>query len=199
MFNKPRGYLTARRDANRPTIMELLGEEIRSSLHPVGRLDMDTEGFLILTDDGALDQRLLPPERQIPKRYYFCAFGEVSPEYAARIETGIELFGNLKPALPAKLELLGKGAVRDYADLLPELRRNKYLRNPGGVVTSGLITVVEGKKHEVKLILKSAVCHVFYLKRLSIGGVGLDESLGPGEYRDLTPSELERLTDKRGI
>ena len=193
MFNKPAGYLTARTDAVRPTIMTFFPPEMRDVLHPVGRLDRDTVGLLLLTDDGFLDPYLLPPEVHMEKTYSFKAFGSLTDEDAVRIAAGIALYGNEIPARPARLEILGRSTVADNVDFLPEARKRRYLRNPVTPVTSGCITISEGKKHEVKLILKAVGCHVFFLKRLSIGPLQLDESLPEGQYRELTASERDAL------
>ena len=104
-MNKPGGYLTARSDRTRPTVMELLPPELRG-LHPVGRLDMDTEGLLLLTDDGSLDPLLLRPESHVEKLYFFRAFGRLEAEDFARMAQGVTLEGTGVISQPARAWLL---------------------------------------------------------------------------------------------
>ncbi len=193
MFNKPAGYITARTDRLRPTVMDFFPADMLYALHPVGRLDRDTVGLLLVTDDGFLDPYLLPPDVHVEKTYYFKAFGDLTGEDCARIASGVELYGNGIPARPARLEILGRSTVSENAAYLPEGRKSRYLRNPVTKVVSGSITLSEGKKHEVKLILKAAGCHVFYLRRVSIGPLRLDETLSEGQYRELTGPERSAL------
>lgn len=197
MLNKPSGFITAKTDANRPTVMECFPPGLREAIHPVGRLDRDTEGLLIFTDDGRVDRALMPPERRIEKKYFFRAFGSLNEDDKARFAEGIPLFGSGERARPALLELCGVSTVGEMSAMLPAYRKGKYLRNPEGETVSGCVTVTEGKKHEVKLMLRSAGCKIFYLKRLSIGGIKLGDSLLPGEYRALTSGELEMINLER--
>lgn len=193
MFNKPSGYLTAKSDANRPTVMEFFPPELAGKIHPVGRLDRDTEGLLLFTDDGRIDPVLLHPSRHVEKKYFFRCFGEVSEEGKRKAEQGIELFGNGFAAAPCGIDIIRRTSVEEVSTLLPEYKKGKYLRNPSGAVTEGTVTVTEGKKHEVKLILKSIGCHVFYLKRIEFASLKLDETLSPGQYRELFQYELDMI------
>ena len=95
--------------------------------------------------------------------------------------------------MPAKYEPAGKCTVRDVFSLLPAKRRAKWMKNPEGPVSCGYLTVTEGKKHQIKLMIKSVGCHVFTLKRVSLGGLSLDEGLAPGEWRYLTDNDLSLL------
>ena len=194
MFNKPAGCVTARRDAEKKTVMDYFPEEWRDRLHPIGRLDLDTEGLLIVTDDGRLDNRLNQPDRHVSKRYYFRALGHIGKEEAERLEGGIELYHKGIEAKPAVFEPEGTSTVLENAALIPPHRKSKWMRNPNGEVTSGWLTITEGKKHQVKLMIKSAGCRVFVLKREQIGGLRLDPALAPGAYRELTADELAALT-----
>ena len=164
MLNKPRGLLTARRDARCETVMRCFPEALQQTLHPVGRLDKDTEGLLLFTDDGMLDVRLLRPERHVEKEYEYRAFGH-----------------------------LDEAAIGESEAYLPERFREKYLKNPGRPVTVGKLWITEGRKHQVKLMVKAVGAHVFYLKRWAIGPVRLDAALAPGAFRPLTPEELHAL------
>ena len=197
MMNKPAGYLTARSDRTRPTVMELLPEELRQ-LHPVGRLDMDTEGLLLLTDDGSVDLRLLRPERHVEKVYFFRAFGRLEDEDFDRMAAGVELEGTGLRTLPARAWRTGYSTIGDCEALLPPKKHNHLMKNPGRPVTEGCIALREGKKHQVKLMVKAVGGHVFTLQRLSVGALRLDPALAPGEYRPLTAEETEALFARSG-
>ena len=198
MMNKPAGYLTARSDRTRPTVMELLPEELQG-LHPVGRLDMDTEGLLLLTDDGRLDPLLLRPEAHVEKLYFFRAFGRLEEEAFAKMAAGVELEGTGVLSLPARAWLAGYSTIGECEALLPPKKHNHLMKNPGRPVTEGWIAIREGRKHQVKLMVKAVGGHVFTLKRLSIGALELDPALGPGEYRALTEAEITKLVPGRKI
>lgn len=193
MLNKPRRLLSAKRDAEKPTVMLCFPPELREALHPVGRLDMDTEGLLLFTDDGSLDHRLLMPEHHVEKEYLYRSLGHLEPEDIRRLETGVPILHGRAVSRPAKAELLGYSTIGESAALLPELCRDKYLKNPDRPVTVGTLRVTEGRKHQIRMMLHAVGGHVFYLRRLSIAGVALDPALAPGEYRPLTETELARL------
>lgn len=199
MLNKPRGVVTAVRDSTFGTVMDCFPRDLSTGLHPVGRLDLDTEGLLIITDDGELTFRLTRPEFGFVKRYFFMAFGSLSAEGAEKIEHGGTLFGNGKPAKPAKIEALEHRTVAACSSYIPAERFEHCMKNPDGAVSTGVIAVTEGQKHEVKLLLRGAGCSVFYLKRLSVGEITLDESLAPGEYREFTPAERALAEEYRKI
>ncbi len=194
MMNKPKGYLTARSDRNRPTVMELLPPELQA-LHPVGRLDMDTEGLLLLTDDGMLDRRLLRPEHHVEKLYFFRAFGRLEQEAFDRMARGVLLEGTEVLSRPARAWLSGYSTIGDCEALLPPKKHNHLMKNPHRPVTEGYLALCEGRKHQVKLMVKAVSGHVFALKRLSIGALRLDEALKPGEFRPLTAAELELISE----
>ncbi len=198
MMNKPAGYLTARSDRTRPTVMELLPEELRG-LHPVGRLDMDTEGLLLLTDDGRLDPLLLRPEAHVEKLYFFRAFGRLEEAAFAKMAAGVELEGTGVLSLPARARLAGYSTIGECEALLPPKKHNHLMKNPGRPVTEGWIAIREGRKHQVKLMVKAVGGHVFTLKRLSIGALELDPALAPGEYRALAEAEITKLVPGRKI
>lgn len=190
MFHKPAGCVTARTDPRLPTVMDFLPVKQRRGLHAIGRLDRDTTGLLLLTDDGALTFRLTRPEFSFQKRYFFRAFGTVSEADQKRLAEGGALYGNGSLAKPAFFSDLKAETIAENAAFLPDKKRERALRNPGGAVTTGVITVTEGKRHEVKLLLRSCGCSVFSLKRLSIGEITLDEALAPGEFRPLNETEM---------
>lgn len=190
MMNKPQGYLSARTDACRPTVMEFFPPEMAALLHPVGRLDKDTEGLLLFTDDGMLDRHLLRPERHVEKGYFFRAFGHITGEQFCQMEQGVVLCGSNTVSKQARAELLRYETIGENAALLPESKRNHFLKNPNRPVTVGRLWLTEGRKHEVKLMVKAVGAHVFSLHRFSIGGLSLDPSLQPGQFRALTQEEL---------
>ena len=192
MFHKPRGCITARRDARHATVMDYFPEDKRDELFPVGRLDKDTEGFLLVTNDGTLAYNLMMPEREVPKTYFFWAQGVLTEEKAARLEDGVSIYKDAeKITAPAKIRILETSTLRGIKDLLTGDDTKVSNRRGDLPVTAGLITITEGKKHQVKRMIRYAGCRVVYLKRLKIGELCLDESLPKGEYRELTTEELE--------
>ena len=172
MLNKPRGLLTARRDARCETVMRCFPEALQQTLHPVGRLDKDTEGLLLLTDDGELAHRLLSPKHHVDKRYYARVDGALGPEDVAAFASGMTLGDGLE-CLPAGLEPLEPGAC--------------------------IVTLREGKFHQVKRMLAARGAPVLYLKRLSMGPLVLDEALPVGAFRELTAAETATLRAAAGL
>ena len=199
MLNKPNGVITATRDRISKTVMDCFPKEIREGLFPVGRLDLDTEGLLIITDDGDFAFRMLRPEFGITKRYFFRAFGEINEEKIEKLKNGGSLYGNCEASKPAFLSDIILSTVLDDSDFIPEEYRAHALKNPSGKTFSGVITVTEGKRHEVKLLLKSIGCRIFYLQRVSMGKFVLDEMLKPGEFREFTPEEISFAEEYRKI
>ena len=166
MLNKPAGVVSATEDDRYPTVIDLIEERKRKDLFPVGRLDVDTEGLLLITNDGGLAHRLLSPRKHVDK-VYFARFDGTLPEDAAeRFAKGLTLEDGTE-TMPAKLEPLPEGEMR--------------------------LTIREGKYHQVKRMMEAVGCQVTYLKRLSMGSLKLDENLKPGQYRPLTTQELEEL------
>ncbi|SHM64405.1 ribosomal small subunit pseudouridine synthase A [Caldanaerovirga acetigignens] len=169
MMNKPKGVISATRDLHETTVIDLLdGEYSHRNLFPVGRLDKDAEGLLLITDDGKLAHRLLSPRKKVEKVYYVEVRGLLGEDDVKAFKEGIFL-GNYR-ALPAKLEILKSGDV-----------------------SSAIVTVYEGKFHQIKRMVKARGKEVTYLKRLSMGPIKLDESLKPGEWRELTEEEIRAL------
>lgn len=199
MLNKPAGVVTAVSDKAFKTVMDCFPEEMREGLHPVGRLDRDTEGLLIVTDDGELTFRLTRPEFGITKRYFFRAFGKISGDKIKKFEEGGMLYGNGEEARPAFLSDIVLSTVEKDAEYLSEEYRAHCMKNPKGETFSGIITVTEGKRHEVKLLLKSVGCRIFYLKRISMGDFVLDPVLKPGEFRSFGEDEIKTAGRYRKI
>lgn len=188
MFNKPRGCITAVTDEKHPTVMEYFKDVSTPGLHPVGRLDKNTEGLLFITNDGKWNQNLMNPENHVEKTYFFWALGELSWEAERQLKAGIQLIGGR--ARPAEFKRGATGVLCDVIDIATGLRRENRMDQP---VFSGYLTICEGKKHQVRRMIKAAGGYVIYLKRISIGGVALDKQLKSGEFRKLDSKELGKL------
>lgn len=199
MLNKPSGLITAVSDKYYKTVMECFPSDLTGGLFPVGRLDKDTEGLLLVTDDGELSFKLTRPEFNIEKRYFFRAFGKISEEKIKMLRDGIFIGNGEKLAKPAFLTDIVLSTVEHDKEFIPENIRAHALKNPKGDTFSGIITVTEGKYHEVKLLLHSVGCKIFYLKRISIGEIVLDPMLKPGEFRKLNSSELKFAENCKNI
>jgi 16S rRNA pseudouridine516 synthase len=171
LLHKPAGYVTATEDAREATVMELV-PSTRKGLFPVGRLDKDTEGLLLITDDGALAHRLLSPKKHVDKTYYARVEGLLGEASIRQTEEGLDI-GDDKPTLPAKLEILGTDEGQRTCEIL--------------------LTIREGRYHQVKRMVEVLGGRVTYLKRLSMGGLTLPEDLEKGQCRPLTEQELKRL------
>lgn len=169
MLNKPAGVVSATTDRQDKTVVELIPAKKRRDLFPVGRLDKDTEGLLLITNDGELAHRLLSPKKHVDKVYYAKVQGIVDEADQEIFAEGMSI-GNGETALPSKLEIL-------YSGEISEIR----------------LTIQEGKFHQVKRMFHAVGKEVIYLKRLSMGTLLLDETLKSGEYRALTNEELKRL------
>lgn len=172
MFHKPAGCVSAVKDRDK-TVLDFFKAEAAKGLFPVGRLDKDTEGLLLITNDGVLAHELLSPRKQVPKVYYAKIEGVVTKEDVIKFKEGLEI-GEKKPILPAKLMVLKEGAVSEV-----------------------LVELQEGKYHQVKRMFQAVGKQVQYLKRISMGTLTLDDTLQPGAYRPLTATELETL--KKGV
>ena len=167
MLNKPAGVLTATEDRRQQTVRDLLPPELRGlGLFPVGRLDRDTRGLLLLTDDGEFAHRVISPKCAVEKRYHAVVEGTLCDADAAAFGEGLTL-GDGTRCRPARLELLGGGAC--------------------------IVTLTEGKYHQVKRMLASRGAPVKALKRLSIGALELPEELAEGALRELDESDLCRV------
>lgn len=167
MLNKPAGVVSATRDNHDRTVLDLLPPgDRRPDLFPVGRLDKDTTGLLLITNDGALSHRLLSPRRHVDKTYFVRVNGRIREETVEAFRKGIDI-GDEKITLPAELKPLGE----DQA----------------------LVTIREGRFHQIKRMFHAAGCEVTGLKRLTMGSLVLDENLPEGSFRRLTEEELFRL------
>lgn len=194
MFNKPGGYITARKDAVNKTVFDFFKDVNMDGVFHVGRLDKDTEGLLLLTNDGEFEHKLMYPEKHVEKTYFFWALGSLEEEDRTQLEQGICIGKDELLTKPAKIEVEKLGRYEDLKEEMPmenlcNIDSNYY--NPP--VLSGYLTISEGRKHQVKRMLKAVGCSVIYLKRVSIGGLMLDESLEKGQYRSLTEVEIQKL------
>lgn len=172
MLNKPAGVISASEDDREPTVVDLITELKRKDLFPVGRLDRDTEGLLLITNDGALAHSLLSPKHHVDKVYYAKVSGILSGSDVDLFRDGLVLTDGLE-CLPAELEIL---SVSD----------EEY-------TSEAQITIREGKFHQIKRMFSSIGAEVIYLKRLSMGPLTLDPDLAPGEYRRLTTDEVASI------
>lgn len=195
MFNKPRGCVTACSDARHKTVMDYFDENERKGLFPVGRLDKDTEGFLIITDDGQLSYHVTTPEREVEKTYFFYAKGHLDEEKLNKLESGVNIMtSTVHKTAPARAVKLGETTLRDIAEHLDcDPARLKYTRHGDVPVTAVKITITEGKKHQVKKMAMAVGMRIVYLERTAIAGVPLDTNLKRGEYRPLTEKEISLI------
>ena len=168
MLNKPQGVISATTDNIHTTVIDLINDFKYLDLFPVGRLDIDTEGLLLITNDGALSHNLLSPKKHVDKTYFLKTNNSLTSDDMKRIEDGVYLDNEL--TLPAKIE-----KVSEYEYLL---------------------TIHEGKFHQVKRMIEAVGKSVTYLKRVSFGPLVLDNNLPLGKYRFLTEEEILKLTKK---
>lgn len=186
MFNKPAGCITARTDARHKTVMDYFKELENDKLSPVGRLDLETEGLLIITDDGAWNQQMTRPENKKEKCYEFYVLGEITEEKKQKLEQGVMVIGSEKLTAPAKVEVLEFTELGQVLPTLPKPLDEKYAHNrPTHPVTKGKITITEGRKRQIRRMMKAVGCLVIYLKRISMGDIVLDETLAPGEWKEI--------------
>jgi 16S rRNA pseudouridine516 synthase len=199
MLNKPAGVVSATTDEREKTVIELITGDKPRDLFPVGRLDKDTEGLLLITNDGKLASSLLSPKKHVAKTYYarvvkdkrYGADGQtdvhtdnsagilvdgilVTDDIVEHMQNGLDI-GDEKPTAPARLNILRQ--------------------NPGEAELE--ITITEGRYHQVKRMFQAVGLKVAYLKRLSMGSLVLDENLKPGEYRELSDNELKSLKESK--
>ena len=171
MLNKPAGCVSATEDRRFPTVVSLIEDAARKDLFPVGRLDKDTEGLLLITNDGALSHELLSPKKHVAKTYYARIDGKVTGDDVKAFWEGLDI-GEKKITKPAELVILKSDAESEIE-----------------------VTITEGKYHQIKRMFEKTGKKVVYLKRLSMGSLKLDETLATGAYRPLTESELQALKE----
>ena len=182
VLNKPAGVVTATRDKLAGTVMDIIKTSKRRDLFPVGRLDKDTEGLLLITNDGQLSHRLLAPGKHVDKGYLAMVSGVLPSDAAELFERGVDI-GDEEPTAPAILKaVLENDPLDTYFD---------GREIPGTVKVH--IVITEGRYHQIKRMFEALGCRVEYLKRISMGSLVLDKDLGVGDYRELNPGELEDL------
>ena len=170
LFNKPAGCVSATEDSRDKTVLDYIEEkDRRKGLFPVGRLDKDTEGFLLITDDGPLAHELLSPKKHVDKIYYAKIQGKVDESDVKAFADGVDI-GDDTPAKSADLRILKSGEESEIE-----------------------LTITEGRFHQVKRMFHAVGKEVVYLKRLSMGSLILDKTLAKGEYRSLTEEEIRKL------
>lgn len=211
MFNKPAGCVSATTDNTCKTVIDYLKNEQVSGLFPVGRLDKDTEGLLIITNDGELAHKLLSPKKHVAKKYYARIKGNLPTDVEKRFEDGLDI-GDEKKTLPARIEVLQNAKTTESTDKLTGKTDNMTGKtdNMTDVVISDrsdalpdegpalfdsevYVVITEGRYHQVKRMFKAVGCEVTYLERKSMGGLELDDTLRRGEYRKLTAEEINTL------
>ncbi len=173
MLHKPAGVVSATEDNRAQTVLSLLPKEMQKDLFPVGRLDKDTEGLLLLTNDGDLAHQLLSPKKHVDKTYFARVEGFVTQQDVKDFLEGVDI-GDEKMTMPAKLEILKSDAISEI-----------------------LLTIQEGRFHQVKRMFEAVGKKVIYLKRMSMGSLVLDEELMLGAYRELTDEEIQALKTRR--
>ena len=176
MLHKPQGVVSATKDNHDKTVLDLIHEDFKEKLFPVGRLDKDTEGLLLLNDDGMLAHELLSPKKHVDKVYFAKVSGQFTEEEVKRFQEGLDI-GNGEKAKEAGLKILKAGQEQSEV----------------------LITITEGKFHQVKRMVKAVGSEVLYLKRLSMGPLKLDEDLKLGTYRRLSEAELQELKEHTNV
>lgn len=186
MFYKPFGCVSARQDARYPTVMDYFRQLNNDRLSPVGRLDRQTEGLMIITDDGKWNQLMTHPENRKEKTYEFIAMGTLDQEKISWLQQGILLKGSEILTAPCRLSAEWTGVLSDVLPRLhPEIQKATIHNLPAHPVVSGRITITEGRKHQIRRMLKAAGCCVIALKRISIDDIVLDPELKPGEWKEL--------------
>ncbi|MDD6332892.1 MAG: pseudouridine synthase [Clostridia bacterium] len=176
MLNKPAGVISATEDKSQQTVIDLIKTRKRKDLFPVGRLDKDTEGLLLITNDGALAHNLLSPGKHVDKTYYSIVKGRIDKDIVDTFAKGFIVDKELT-AMPSKLEIISYNSDKDCSEVN--------------------ITIQEGKFHQIKRMFAAVGSEVLFLKRLSFGSLGLDNTLKPGEYRSLTETEVNLLKNNQ--
>lgn len=195
LFNKPEGYLCATKDSAQQTIFALLPELDPRCFFPVGRLDKDSEGLLLITNDGALSHRLTSPRMHVPKTYEVWITGMLTRQELAALQNGTDI-GDDTPCLPAEVSVLRTepayqltAAERDrLPDGTPELICASKVR----------ITIFEGRYHQVKRMFHANRHEVFRLKRVAFGLLSLGDDLKSGEIRRMSAEEIAKASEGSG-
>ncbi len=186
MLNKPAGCVSATRDGLSPTVIEFLKGEPTKDLFPVGRLDKDTEGLLLVTNDGMLAHNLLSPKKHVNKTYIAFVDRALDAEEKELFKSGLDI-GDETPTLPAELIEASEKQISDNLE-------NASINHEGlNYSKAYLVIIKEGRYHQIKRMFEHFKSNVVYLKRLSMGNLQLDFQLLPGHYRPLTSEEILSL------
>lgn len=193
MLHKPAGVISATEDAKDQTVIDLIVNKKRKDLFPVGRLDKDTEGLLLITNDGDLAHRLLSPKKHVDKCYYAKVEGHVTAETVKAFAEGVNIGTEEKEewTMPGKLEILNVIPAETQTDIAKEAVTVET--ECSGYISEIHLTIQEGKFHQVKRMFQAVGMEVLYLKRMTMGPLRLDEMLAKGAYRSLTEQELKEL------
>ena len=192
MFNKPFGCVTAHRDDRFPVVMDYFHSLGNDRLSPVGRLDRETEGLLMITDDGVWNQKMTNPAFHVPKTYEFAALGTLNEENLQRLSEGVLLIGSDRPTTGASVTVTGTSILSKVVPHLhPDMQEKLKYNLPDHPVVFGTITISEGKFHQVKKMFLSVGVKVTALKRVQFGDFTLDSDLAEGQYRPLNQEELK--------
>ena len=183
ILNKPEGLISATRDNREKTVLDWIREQdpdnplLKRELAPAGRLDKDTEGLLLLTDDGALSHRLLSPAKHVEKTYYVEINGHLDELQCGMLKSGVDI---------------GEDSLTKPAELTQATNDSDGFHSEKAI-SAWYLTITEGKFHQVKRMMQAVGHEVVYLKRIRMGGLWLDSALKIGDFRELTPSEVNLL------
>ena len=183
MLNKPAGIISATTDNKEKTVVDLIDCKRKNDLFPVGRLDRDTEGLLLICNDGDLSHKLLSPKKHVDKTYYVCLDKPIDDEGIRQVCDGVYIEKDVNTITNLSYTLIEKD-VKSLPAKLEKVSDSQVF-----------LTIHEGKFHQVKRMFHAVGCEVTYLKRISMGSLRLDESLKPGEYRPLTEEEIKNLKE----
>lgn len=186
MFNKPFGCVTAHRDDRFPVVMDYFRSLGNDRLSPVGRLDRETEGLLMITDDGVWNQEMTNPVFHVSKTYEFTAMGTLDEEKLRKLSEGVLLIGSDRLTTGAAVTITGTSILSEVVPHLhPDMQEKLKYNLPDHPVVFGTITISEGRKRQIRRMLKVVGCCVIQLKRISMGELVLDPELKPGEYKEI--------------
>ncbi len=199
MLNKPDGCVSATSDNRHKTVIDLLkdnlGNNVKKDVFPVGRLDIDTEGLLLITNDGGLAHILLSPKKHVEKAYYLIAEGTIPDNAIKQLEEGIDI-GDGTITLPSRVENIKQYRLDGFGEyeqkIIADRHGNETLPD-NSIYTSMELVLHEGRYHQVKRMVEAAGSKVLYLKRVRMGTLKLDRDLKPGECRELTYKEIEGI------
>ncbi len=190
MLNKPQGYVSATKDKEYKTVLELVKEKSRTDLFPVGRLDIDTEGLLLITNDGELAHKLLAPNKHVDKTYFVIVRGKVGKEDIEKLTSGIDI-GDEEITKPALVEDIQERTWEELTEYHGKMNK-KYVGEDASEITwtTLKLTIHEGRYHQIKRMMYAVGCPVVYLKRIRMGNLILDENLAVGGYKKLDKSDI---------